>query len=350
MKRKIFNNLIKNTLCILLSLVMVFSLASCDAKKDEVKIVGSIIDGAGREVGIREDAALATIASVYSVAVPFFVALGLTDRVLAVNVKSSFWNMANKDLDAAGTVGRGTVDLEKLASFAPTALVHRSNDPETVEAVSKLGIDVICITVENIDDIKYTLSILGKYFGKEDRVAEVTNWIDKKFAYIDSIVERIPQSERKTALLMGGELGRVAGDDMLQTWMIKKAGGIPVVDAGKNHNWINIGVEKVFEYNPDVMFCTSSASRNYKTEEILGDGTWSAMTCVKNNDIYIVPTALDSWDQPGISCILGTLYMLREMYPEYLSVDDFEDQVDDYYRFMFGRCFDKELEIDWNNF
>ncbi len=41
-------------------------------------------------------------------------------------------------------MGRGVVDMEKLASYAPTALVHRSNDPKTVEAVEKLGIDEGC--------------------------------------------------------------------------------------------------------------------------------------------------------------------------------------------------------------
>lgn len=340
----------KKVISILLIFVLVFSSCACSAKKETEVIGEKIVDGAGREIAIPSNPKEATIASVYAVSVPFFSALGITDRVLAVNVKSTFWKTADANLAAAGTIGKGVVDLEKLAAYAPTALVHRSNDPETLKAVDKLGVDVICITVENMDDIKYTLRMLGKYFGAEDRAEKTIEWIEGKFAYIADIVKNIPQSERKTALLVGGELGRIAGSDMLQTWMIEQAGGIPVADVGENHNWLNVGVEKVFEYNPDVLFCTSSTARNYTTEEILADPAWAAMTAVKNEDIYVVPTQYDSWDMPGISCVLGTMYMLREMYPDYFSVSDFEDEVDDYYRFMFGRCFDDVLEIDWSKF
>ena len=312
--------------------------------------VSEITDAEGRKIGVRTDAQELTIASVYAVSVPFIEALGLSDRVKAINVKSDFWKIADKNFEAAGTVGRGTVDLEKLAAFAPDTLIHRINDHETVEAVSKLGVDVICISVESVDDIKTTLAMLGEYFGAEENAEKAIKWIEGKFAYIKSIVDTIPMSERKTALLMGGKQGRVAGADMLQSWMIEQAGGIPVVKESDHRDWINIGVEKVFEYNPDVLFCTSSTALEYTVEELYKDPAWSAMTAVKNKDIYVVPTRYDSWDIPGLSCILGTLYMLREMYPEYLSAADLEDQVDDYYRFMFGRCFDKELELDWDKF
>ena len=42
--------------------------------------------------------------------------------------------------------------------------------------------------------------------------------------------------------------------------------------------------------------------------------------------------------------------MLHKMYPNYFTVNDLEDEVDSYYRFMYGRCFDKELGLDWENF
>ena len=331
---------------------LVLGLAGCGQAETQNKyeVVGHVTDGAGRTIDVRSDAKDATIASVYFVACPFFVALGLQDRVLAVNARNSFWANADEALGRAGTVGKGTVDLEKLAGYNPTALVHRSNDPETIEAVSKLGIDTICITVENADDVINTLRLLGTYFGVPENADKVIDWFEKKIELIDSIVAQVPENEKKTAMLMGGEPGRVAGYDMMQSWMIEKAGGIPVVKEGKDHNWINIGVEKVFSYNPEFIFCTSSAARSYSVEDLLGDSAWSAMTAVQNKNVYDVPAKLDSWDMPGISCVLGIMYMMHEMYPDLFTVSDLEDQVDDYYRFMFGRCFDKELELDWDNF
>lgn len=334
----------------LLNILIIISLiTSCSSTSVQKEYKGEIIDGANRTVQIPINNSDTTIASVYAVSVPFIVALELTDKVVAINVKSNFWNKANENLNNAGTVGRGTVDLEKLATYNPGVFIHRSNDPETVEAVEKLGVDVICITVENIDDVKNTLTMLGTYFQKETRANEVNNWIDSKIQYIDKVVSTIPENERKTTLLMGGEEGRVAGNDMLQTWMIEKAGGIPVIDEGEDHNWINIGVEKIFAYNPDVLFCTSSTSRNYKTDELINDPAWSAMKAIKNKELYVIPCANDSWDMPGISCILGIMYMTYKMYPKYFPLENLKEEVDDYYNFMFGKTFDEELKIDWEN-
>lgn len=303
---------------------------------------GSITDANGREILIPDDPSAATASSVYAVATPFLVALKITDRALAINVKRQFLKKADAGLSAAGTVGNGVVDLEKLAQYNPTALIHRSNDNDTVEAVEKLGIDVICITVENMEDVKTTLRTLGKYFGAEENAEKAAEWIDKKFEYIDNIVAKIPQEERVTALVMGGELGRVAGCDMLQSWMIEKAGGIPVVKEGKDHNWITIGVEKVFEYDPEYIFCTGSTARDYSSEELLSSQAWSAVKAVKDENIFVIPCVQDPWDMPGLCAVLGTMYMLNCMYPDYFSEDDLFDQMDQYYKFMFGKTFSLE--------
>ena len=80
------------------------------------------------------------MASVYAVAVPFIVALGLSDRTVAVNPKTKFWTNADEALSKKSG-GRGVVDLEKLAEYNPTVLIHRSNDPDTVAAVENQTVE-----------------------------------------------------------------------------------------------------------------------------------------------------------------------------------------------------------------
>lgn len=303
----------------------------------------TVTDGAGRVLTVPENVDEYSISSVYAVAVPFLVALGLTDRVAAINVKSNFWKTADENLAKAGTIGRGAVDLEGLAKLDPTVLIHRSNDPETVEAVTgKLGTEVFCITVENLDDIKTTLTTLGAYFHKEERAKYVCGWIDAKFAWMQELTKDIPEAERKTALLMGGKLGRVAGSDMLQSWMIGQAGGKCVVDRGEDHNWINVGVETVFSWDPEFLFLTASTGLEYEPEKLVSDPVWSGMTAMKNRQVFQIPARLDGWDMPGISCVLGTLYMLHAMYPDRLSEETLQLQIDEYYEMMFGRRFTAE--------
>jgi len=332
----------KKAVSLFLALALVFTLFGCGAKSSlpGASNGNTVTDGSGAVLIIPENNKDTSIASVYAVSVPFIVALGLSDRVKAINVKSKFWTDNVEGLKKAGTVGRGVVDLEALAELAPGVLIHRSNDPETVEAVSALNIDVLCITVENLEDIKSTLNLMGEYFGASERADEVCAWMGEKFAYIDSIVEKIPENERVHALVMGGELGRIAGGDMLQSWMIEKAGGVCVADGiVADHNWTDVGVETIFGWNPDYLFCTGSTALDYSVDGLYDDSSWSAVSAVKNGKVFRVPATYDAWDMPGISCVIGTMYMLRQMYPDYFSAEELQTQIDEYYSFMFGKTF-----------
>jgi len=335
----------KKALTLFLALTLLISLCGCGTKKGTPAVYAdnTVTDGSGAVLSIPENNTQTTIASVYAVSVPFIVALGLSDRVVAINVKSKFWTDNDEALSTVGTVGRGAVDLEKLAKLAPDVLIHRSNDPKTVEAVAALNVKVLCITVENLDDIKSTLNMMGKYFGVSDRAVDVCAWMDTKFAYIDSVVATIPENERVKALVMGGELGRIAGGDMLQSWMIEKAGGVCVADdIEADHNWSNVGVETIFGWNPDFLFCTGSTALDYSVEGLYEDSSWSAVNAVKNGHVYRIPSSYDAWDMPGISCVICTMYMLRQMYPDYFSAEELQEQIDEYYTFMFGKTFDAD--------
>ena len=335
----------KRITALLLCLLMMFSAAACGTASEggEAPSGRTITDGAGQELVIPENGGEEKIASVYGTAVPFIVAAGVADQVVAVNCKSNFWKKAVEPLDAAGTVGRGVVDLEALAASGATVLIHRSNDSKTVEAVSKLGIQTLCITAEDMDGIYSTLRLIGEYFGKTDRAQEVIDWMNAKFDAIDELVATVPEEERPTALVLGGETGRVAGGDMIQTWMIEKAGGIPVAAEVENDaNWITVGVETVFGWNPEYLFCTSSASLDYTVDELMEDDAWSAMQCVTDDHIAVIPSKLDTWDMPGIAVVPGTFWMLHQMYPELLGAEALQAEIDEYYRFMFGKTFEAD--------
>lgn len=335
----------KSLCALLLAVLLALNLWACGGQSPQSSAPAgeTVTDGAGRTLALPANPAAEKIASVYGTAVPFLVALGLSEQVVAVNVKSSFWTDAVPALDEAGTVGRGVVDLEALAASGATVLVHRANDRETVEAVERLGIDVVCISGEDPEGIYQTLRLLGTYFGREDRAEEVISWMEGKFECIDEIVAGIPQEERVTALVMGSEPGRIAGGDMLQSWMIEKAGGISVsAQVTNDSNWMNVGVEMVFSWDPQYLFCTSSAALDYTPEELLTDPAWSALAAVKAGRVYQIPARIDTWDMPGVASVLGTFWMLHTMYPDAFSTQELEGEIRDYYTFLFGRTFDAD--------
>ena len=87
----------------ILIFAIILSLTACASggKTPDAPGENQIMDATGKIIDIPEDPSSATIASVYAVTVPPIVALGLSDRVLAVNTKSRFWTDADEDLGAA---------------------------------------------------------------------------------------------------------------------------------------------------------------------------------------------------------------------------------------------------------
>ncbi|MDD3920595.1 MAG: ABC transporter substrate-binding protein [Eubacteriales bacterium] len=334
--------MLRKTITVLLCCCLLLGVAACAVQESKPAAAGNTVtDASGTVLAVPAEGEQVKMASVYAVSVPFIVALQLQDKVCAINCKSKFWSDNVEALGLAGNVGRGVVDLEALAASGATVLIHRSNDSKTAEAVQPLGIDVLTIRAESMEDVANTLRLMGAYFGAEARAEEVISWMDAKFAYIDSIVKDIPEVERPTALTMGGELGRIAGGDMLQSWMIEKAGGIPVsAEVTNNCNWSQVGVEQVFAFDPEYLFLTSSTPLDYSSEELLEDSAWSAMRAVQDGRVYQIPSKIDSWDLPGVVSVIGTMWMLHQMHPEHFSKEQLQQEVDEYYTFLFGKTFD----------
>jgi len=343
----------KRLISIVLSFLMLISFYGCTNKKKDENILqapeGCVVDASGEVLPIPEKEVV-TIASVYAVTVPFIVALGLSDNVVAINYKSIFWADNVEGLAKAGSVGRGIVDFEQLANFSPDVLIHRTYDPTTTQMVKeKLNIPVLTIKAETIEEIYNTLDILGEYCHATERAGQVKNWMNIKFNMISEIVSTIPEEEKKTAIVFGSELGVVAGGDMLQSWMLEAAGAVSLtstmsggIEGDIPRAWANIGTESIFNMNPDVIFCTSSTVLDYTVKQLLEDTTWSSIEAVKDNKVYHIPAKFDSWDLPGIGCVIGTMWMLHRLYPEKLSSEKLQNEIDDYYMFMFSKTFDRD--------
>lgn len=338
---------IKRTLLLILLISITVIAVACTTnnspnKSSEAKSTFTVIDQAGREVQIPEDAR--TIAYVYGVATNYIIALGHAEDIVANNAKIKFYSTVAPHLEEIGTVGTGMVDYEALAEVKPDIFIHRANDPETLDHVTAMGIPTIAIKPESTEDILETIRLLGKVLHEEDRAAEIIDYYRDKVEFATNLVSDIPEDERYTAIVMGHEIGMVANGQMLQSFLIETAGGI---NSAKNvagtQTWPVVGTESIFEWNPDFIFCTNSVSSMYTVDEIMKDPTWAGMNAVKNNKVILVPSMKESWEFPGIASMLGFLWMLNQMYPELYSEEELIAEIDHFYQFIYGMSFEREF-------
>lgn len=301
----------------------------------------TLIDQAGREVTVRRDPA--SIALCYRVVVRFLLNLGVGDRITGMGKTEPFLTEVQPSLADAVDVGKGVADIEALAELEPDLFIHKAADIETLDAVEKIGIPSVGIEVETPEDMLTALDILGKVCGAEERAAELADYYK---ASVDRSAERaasVSDAGRKTAVVMGSSIGKVADGTMLQGEMLETAGAVNCADDLKAAElWPTAGTEQIFSWDPDYIFITGSGSANYTAEDIYSDPAWSEMKAVKDRHVYMVPAAFDSWEFPGIVSSLGIEYMQSVMYPDLVPDEQLEQDVTEFYELAYGRAFGRE--------
>lgn len=299
----------------------------------------TVIDQAGREVTVRKG--VESIALSYRVIARFIITLGDGDKIRGIGKTEEFLYTLAPTLEEAVDVGKGVPDLEAIAELKPDLYLHRATDADGLDAVQELGIPAVGLSFETPEEMKTAVRILGAVLDKSDRAAELIDYYDQKIAADRAEAEEI--KDKKTAIVMGSTLGKVADGSMLQGSMIELAGGINAAgDLSATELWPTAGSEQIFAWDPDYIFITGSEDTNYTIEELQKDPAWSALTAVKEGHVYQMPAQKDSWEFPGFVSALGIDYMKSKMYPERMSEEALQQAVDAFYQLSYGRSFSAE--------
>lgn len=299
----------------------------------------TIIDQAGREVTVKKNPE--SIALCYRVAIRFLLSLDQGDKITGIGKTEGFLEELQPSLKNCVDVGKGIADIEALAELKPDLFFHKATDVESLEAVEELGIPAVGIQVETPDDMITALELMGKVCGAEEKAQELIRYYEEKLADIDERTAGI--EEKKTAIIMGSSIGKVADGTMLQGQMIQRAGAVNcAAELKASELWPTAGTEQIFAWNPEYIFVTGSEGAVYTAEDILQDPAWSELAAVKAGNVYQMPASCDSWEFPGVVSVLGTEYMLHVMYPELVSDEQLEEDVNDFYQLSYGKTFTRD--------
>ena len=334
---------------ILLILLSVTACGSEDGKSDQptATVISedeqtlTIVDQAGREVTVKKDPR--TIALCYRVAIRFLLSLDQGDKIRGIGKSEPFLEELQPSLKDCVDVGKGVADIEALAELDPDLFIHKASDPETLEAVEKIGIPAVGIEVETPEEMMVALDLLGKVCGAREKATKLREYYETELSDIEGRIATLKDDERPRAIVMGSSPGKVADGSMLQGEMLERAGAINCAGKMKaTELWPTAGIEQIFKWDPEYIFVTGSESAGYSAEDILKDPSWSEIAAVKKRQVYDIPAREDSWEFPGPVSVLGIEYMVHVMHPELKSPEELQDEVDAFYQLSYGRKFTGE--------
>lgn len=293
-----------------------------------------IVDHLGRTVEFDKPAE--KIVSGYYITTSMLLSLGLKDNIVGLEAKPSskpIYKIAAPELLELPTVGTmKEFDLEGAIALEPDLIVVSVRLKDAVESMEKLGVKVIAVNPESMEELNEALTMIGKATGHEENASKLIEYNNEKIAMIKNLVK----DKEKRNIYLGGnkDFLSTASNKMYQHTLIEIAGGNNVAGDIDDTYWADISYEQLIAYNPDIIVGIPGAS--YSKDDIISDNKLKGIKAVENDNVYFMTSNFESWDSPIPSGVLGTLWLTSVLHEDLYSFDEFKEDAFNFYKEFYG--------------
>jgi len=236
-----------------------------------------------------------------------------------------------------------SANIETVKELNPDVVFTAAwGDERLNEGIETLGIPVIALDLETVDNYLKSLEIMGKVLGKEERAKEAVEYYRNALKVVTEGTASLSEGGRPRVLLvmysMKSKAFKVPGQDYFQNRLIEMAGGISVSKELPG-GWNVVNVEQIASWDPDIIIVVSYSLQYPSTkvkEDIMNDPAWQGIRAVKEGKIYAMPNDGESWDYPAPKWILGLYWTAKVLHPELFSDLDIEKEANDLYERFYG--------------
>lgn len=343
---------INKWLAMLLAVVMVLSFAACGQEPapapqpeptSDVTYPVTVKDMAGREVTIEKQPE--RIVSGYYISSSACIALGLTDKMVGIEDKSTkrpIYKLAAPALIDLPNVGSAKAfDLEACIATEPDLVILPMKQKDTAQTLQEMGIATLLVLPESHEQLIEMFTLIGTATNTVEQAEKLISYYNTKLSAVTELTRDIPDDEKPVVYLGStGDILRTAPREMYQASLITTAGGKNAGDVLEGSSWTDIDNETFLTMNPDIIVIPTDnfavSSPDYTAEDVMNNPTFSDVTAVKNSAVYQMPVGYEAWDSPVPSGILGTLWMLKTLHPELYPAEQFAADVNEFYTVFYG--------------
>ena len=336
----------------LLAVVMVLSFAACGQEPapapqpeptTDVTYPVTVKDMAGREVTLEKQPE--RIVSGYYISSSACIALGLTDKMVGIEDKSTkrpIYKLAAPALIDLPNVGSAKAfDLEACIATEPDLVILPMKQKDTAQTLQEMGIATLLVLPESHEQLIEMFTLIGTATNTVKQAEKLISYYNTKLSAVTELTRDIPDDEKPVVYLGStGDILRTAPREMYQASLITTAGGKNAGDVLEGSSWTDIDNETFLTMNPDIIVIPTDnfavSSPDYTAEDVMNNPTFSDVTAVKNGAVYQMPVGYEAWDSPVPSGILGTLWMLKTLHPELYPAEQFAADVNEFYTVFYG--------------
>ena len=238
------------------------------------------------------------------------------------------------NLPVVSGTGGSSPNYELIASLSPDIVfVSLSSKIDMMEEC--VGAPVFAgspgFTYESVKD---NIRVMGAILSKEREAEDLITFMDSKVKLVTDVTDTIPESEKPRVYFAsrgarGGLYDAKSGDDFTRTtntyYPLTMAGGINLANdcAGTS---VNVGLEQIIAWNPDVILLASSRPEDYaKVDFILNAPELQSIKAVQEGRVYSVYYPYASGYSHDRN-FLNVIYIAKILYPDKFADIDMDEE------------------------
>jgi iron complex transport system substrate-binding protein len=209
---------------------------------------GNIVDGLGRQVTIS--AIPQRIVSLAPSNTEILFALGLGDKVVG---DTEYCNYPEAAKIKPKVGGFSTVDIEKVVSLRPDlVLATQIHDKTAIPALENLGITVVALTPDSLNDVLDSVKLVGKITGQDKEASELVKDLSTRIKEITDKTQKLSPDQRpRVFYVTWHDPLMTAGTGTLSNNVISQAGGQNIASDITGDKAIDL--ETVINRDPEVI-------------------------------------------------------------------------------------------------
>lgn len=356
----------KKRLCSLLLCGLLLLCTACESKqtnKEDNSGTRTITDMAGRRVQVPTD-----IQKIYATGQPGVLMLYTTapETLLGwclalTEEEAQYIEPQYLGIPVLGLMqGSGnTVNREEILKRDPDLLLmvitmDQSSIEDADSLQEQLGIPVVMCDIA-LDKLPDCYRLVGELTGETERGEELAAYCEETMKDAANIAASIPENQRKAVYYAQGISGlQTVAKGSPHSEVIDLVGAENVVNLpGDNDGQVNINMEQVLSYDPQIIIASYSMGHTNQTGkeifDVLSNGqqAWHAITAVRNGEVYSTPCLPYNFLDipPSANRILGIFWLGNLLYPEYF-VFDINEKLKDYYQLFYRTELSAEKQIE----
>lgn len=299
----------------LIVLMLMFTIAGCGNDPEVLPQEAPSQDQPSEEV-VQEE--LFRIISLSPSQTENLFALGLGEQIIGV---SDYCDYPEEALAKEKMGSSWTINLERILEVEPDIVfIYAGGQPEAVEQMKAVGIQVVDFTPNSIDAVFESILETGEITNRVEEARQVVEELEAEKELIVSVVKGLPRVP--VFYQVWDEPLQTAGPGSFIHELIQLAGGENIA-GDTDTDYPMYSVEALVEKNPEIYFMPPHVANFEEMTEEVAEGYregvrnrpgYDQIKAIQNNRIELMEPNIAS--RPGVRIIQGLRMFAEAIHPE----------------------------------